>query len=163
MYTNHGSGHLQGGPQCQGTWDFQGKIFPYGLIFPGGGPEANRQNILICEIWAVDKQVCSIVSCLKMFLNKKKKLLILGRKIKTILLYQVPLNNATLLPRHKSLVAASVFAFLIHAISRVHILLAFLFNIYHFFTCSKGRNWTWNSSPAGVRGAGGGSMATMSH
>lgn len=72
MYTNHGGGHLQGGPQCQGTWDFQGKISPYGLIFPGGGPEANRQNILICEIWAVDKQVCSIVSCLKMSLNLKK-------------------------------------------------------------------------------------------
>lgn len=99
MYTNHGSGHLQGGPQSQGTRDFRGKISPYGFIFPGGGPEANRENILICEIWAVDKQVCSIVSCLKMFLNKKKNmLLILGRKIKTILLYQVPFNNAMLLP-----------------------------------------------------------------
>lgn len=55
MYTNHGSGHLQGGPQSQGTQDFQRKISPYGLTFRGGGPEANRQNILICEIWAVDK------------------------------------------------------------------------------------------------------------
>lgn len=51
MYPNHASGHLQGGPQSQGTW----KISPYGLTFQGGVPEAKRQNILICEIWAVDK------------------------------------------------------------------------------------------------------------